>query len=183
MPTDMSPREEHKGTRHFLAVGAIALLVIGVGAMLWPRAPRAPVQSRLAATSGLRSDRTVGEGTGGGFPAVPPTVAPHSSAPATVAGGEDLPGPPLKDLALDGKQRKTIDNFATRHAQDRVDNAGFSIAVGATVPGNIQLHGMPISLADALPAYLGDQYFLAPKQFVIVEELTRRVLAIIPVSA
>ena len=180
MPTNMSPQEGHKGTSPLLVTGAIALLVIGVGAMLWPRAPRAPMEPRPAATNNLRSDSTVGEGTDG-FPAAPANVAPH--APATVAGGEDLPGPPLKDLALDGKQRKSIDNFAARHARERVDNADFPIAVGATVPGKIQLHGMPISLADALPAYLGDQYFLAPKQFVIVEELTRRVLAIIPVSA
>ena len=183
MPTNMSPQEGHKGTWPLLVAGAIALLVIGVGAMLWPRAPRAPLESSPAETSDLRSDRIVGDGSASGFPAAPANVAPHAPAPATVAGGEDLPGPPLKDLALDGKQRKSIDNFAARHAQERVDNADFPIEVGATVPGKIQLHGMPISLADALPAYLGDQYFLAPKQFVIVEELTRRVLAIIPVSA
>ena len=80
MPTNMSPQEGHKGTSPLLVTGAIALLVIGVGAMLWPRAPRAPMEPRPAATNNLRSDSTVGEGTDG-FPAAPANVAPH--APAT----------------------------------------------------------------------------------------------------
>jgi hypothetical protein len=83
---------------------------------------------------------------------------------------------------LDPAQRKTLEDFAARHAGDRVTQ-DVTVAVGAEVPAPVQLRDMPLSLVDALSAYSSDQYFLAPKHFVIVSKLTRRVVAVIPLGA
>ncbi len=46
--------------------------------------------------------------------------------------------------------------------------------------GSVQLHDIPDKLSGTLPSYRGDQYFVVPHQFVIVEKKTRRIVAIVP---
>ena len=105
-------------------------------------------------------------------------IAP--AAPATVS-SEEIAAV-KNDLGLDPAQRKTIEDFAAQHAGDRATQ-DVTVAVGAEVPAPVQLRDMPLSLVDALSAYSSDQYFLAPKHFVIVSKLTRRVVAVIPLGA
>ena len=109
-----------------------------------------------------------------------PPPAPAPAAPATISSEEIAAA--KNDLGLDPAQRKTIEDFAAQHAGDRVKQ-DVTVAVGAEVPAQVELRDMPLSLVDALSAYSSDQYFLAPKHFVIVSKLTRRVVAVIPLGA
>ncbi len=183
MSDDMPGQEQRRGAGRLLIGGGVAAVAIGLGITLWPWAHGVQAPSAPAATTGMRSGETVGQGTLA-RPTPPPTgAAPRSTMPAAVGRAEDIAAAAKNDLGLNPEQRKTVEDFAVRHAQDRVNRADFAIAVGAEVPAKIQLRDMPISLADALSAYLGDQYLLVSKQFVIVAKETRRIVAIIPVPA
>ena len=56
----------------------------------------------------------------------------------------------------------------------------FSIAVGAAVPRQAELHKLPSALTDILQGYTGDQYIRVRDQLVIVDGKARRIVAIIP---
>jgi hypothetical protein len=58
----------------------------------------------------------------------------------------------------------------------------FSIVVGGAVPDSAKLTDMPQQVAQALPNYASDQFFVVNNQFVVVERQTRRIVAIVPVS-
>jgi hypothetical protein len=179
----MPQRKPRRGTRRLLIGGAICAFVVGFGITLSPWFPGARNALAPTATSGLHPGQPVGQSTVGRLTPPPTGPAPRSTMPAAVGRGEDIVAAAKNDLGLKPDQRKTIEDFAAEHAQDRVNQANFAIAVGAAVPEKIPLRDMPISLADALSAYLGDQYLLLPKRFVIVEKETRRIVAIIPVPA
>jgi hypothetical protein len=174
----MSPREEHKSTWQLLIGGVIAAVVIGVGLALLPKFPGTGVPSASPTATGLRSDPVGDEGT-----AVGSIARDFSAATTTVHRAGDIATPAKNDVVLNPKQRKTVDDFARKQAQDQTNDANLTTAIGAQVPANIQLHEMPISLANALPAYLADRYFLTTNQLVIVEDMTRRIVAIIQVRS
>ncbi len=44
----------------------------------------------------------------------------------------------------------------------------------------MKLRDVPPQLAQALPGYAKDQYFIVDNQFVVVEKQTRRIVAILP---
>jgi hypothetical protein len=122
MPTDMSPREDHKSTWHLLIGGVIAVLVIGVGLALLPMSPGIP--SAPPAATGLGSGRASDEGT-----AARPIAPASSAAQTTVDRAADIAAPPKNDVVLNPKQRKTIDDFAVKHAQDQTNDADVTIAI------------------------------------------------------
>lgn len=175
------PRHEAR-KRRLIFAGLLFALVSGIGLTIWPWLPRHPAPATAVTTgSGVTADASGAEKRApppATIAAPPPAPAP--AAPATVSSEEIAAA--KNDLGLDPAQRKTIEDFAARHAGDRAKQ-DFTVAVGAEVPAQVELRDMPLSLADALSAYSSDQYFLAPKYFVIVAKQTRRVVAVIPLGA
>ena len=177
----MPQHEQRK--RRLIFAGLVFALVAGAGLTIWPWLPRQTgpatgVTTGSAVTAGASSDEKLA-------PSAPATIAapapaPAPAAPATVSSEEIAAA--KNDLGLDPAQRKTIEDFAAQHAGDRVTQ-DIKVAVGAEVPAQVELRDMPLSLADALSAYSSDQYFLAPRHFVIVSKQTRRVVAVIPLGA
>jgi len=174
------PRHEQR-KRRLIFAGLVFALISGVGLTVWPwlrhTAPAPGVTTGSAVTAGASDEKLA--------PSAPATIAapapaPAPAAPATVSSEEIAAA--KNDLGLDPAQRKTIEDFAARHAGDRVTQ-DVKVAVGAEVPAQVELRDMPLSLADALSAYSSDQYFLAPRHFVIVSKQTRRVVAVIPLGA
>ncbi len=177
----MPQHEQRK--RRLIFAGLVFALVSGVGLTVWPWLPRHTGardrrDHRLSRDRRAHSDEKPVPPPPATIAAPPPAPAP--AAPATVS-SEEIAAV-KNDLGLDPAQRKTIEDFAAQHAGDRVTQ-DVTVAVGAEVPAQVQLRDMPLSLVDALSAYSSDQYFLAPKHFVIVSKLTRRVVAVIPLGA
>jgi hypothetical protein len=176
----MPQHEQRK--RRLIFAGLVFALVAGVGLTIWPWLPRHTAPAPGVTTG---SAVTVGASDEKLAPSAPATIAapapaPAPAAPATVSSEEIAAA--KNDLGLDPAQRKTIEDFAAQHAGDRVTQ-DVKVAVGAEVPAQVELRDMPLSLADALSAYSSDQYFLAPRHFVIVSKQTRRVVAVIPLGA
>ena len=175
------PRPKESQNTSWVLTGAVVIAVlVAIAFIAWPWLPGVD-QSSPTATTGARSHQNAGESQAGKSSPPPPSAAPHSTAPSTVGRSEDITASAKNSVDLDPAQRKTVEDFYAKHAQDRIDHVDFTISVGAAVPGKVQLRDVPISLADALSAYSGDQYFMVPNQFVIVGKQTRRIVAIIPI--
>ena len=178
-------RQQEQRKRRLIFAGLVFALFSGVGLTVWPWLPRhtAPatgVTTGTAVTAEASSAEKLVPPPPATIAAPPPAPAP--AAPATISSEEIAAA--KNDLGLDPAQRKTIEDFAAQHAGDRVkQDVTVTVAVGAEVPAQVELRDMPLSLVDALSAYSSDQYFLAPKHFVIVSKLTRRVVAVIPLGA
>ena len=176
----MPQQKEGQGTNWVLTGAVVIAVLVVIAFIAWPWLPGVD-QSRPSATTGTHSHQVAGESEAGKSTPPPQNAAPRSTAPSTVGRSEDIAASAKNSVDLDPAQRKTVEDFYAKHAQDRVDNVDFTISVGAAVPAQVQLRDVPISLADALSAYSGDQYFMVPNQFVIVGKQTRRIVAIIPI--
>lgn len=175
----LNVQEERSGTRHIYLGGIVVVIVIVGAAIAWPFLSQAPMNS----PTGPRTDQASGASTVAKRTAPPPSATPNATTPETVGRNEKIEGSAQQQPGLSDDQRKAVSDFATQHAQQKMDQADFTIAVGAAVPQKVALNDIPPPLADKLSAYSGDQYFLVRSQFVIVEKPTRRIVAIIPVSA
>jgi len=125
--------------------------------------------------TGTRTDERAGESAAG------------KSSPGGPAQNQDNPGRAAQItgsasgvLSLSQDQREKIATYISRNRIHRVDNANFSITVGAAVPRQAQLRDLPKPLADVLRGYSGDKYVLVRDQLVIVDSKARRIVAIVP---
>lgn|SRR5215831_1019623 len=175
----LNVQEERAGTRRFYLGGIVAVLVIIGAAIVWPFLSPKPQNTPNAP----RTDQASGASTIAKRTAPPPSATPHATTPETVGRNERIEGSAQQSPALSDDQRKAVSDYATQHAQQKMDRPDFTIAVGAAVPQKVALNDIPTSLTDTLSAYNGDQYFLVANQFVVVERATRRIVAIIPVAA
>jgi hypothetical protein len=84
-----------------------------------------------------------------------------------------------RELRLNDEQRRRIRAQLGARGEARVQTADFTISVGASVPRQVQLHDLPMEMADTLGGYHGSQFLIVRDQVVIVDE-ARRIVAIIP---
>ena len=178
MPKYLNLQEERRGTRRLYIGAAVVVAVIIAAAIVWPLASQGPSTS----TNGPRTDQPAGTSTVAGQTTPPPSAAPNATTPETVGRNESIEASGKDSVSLNAAQRQAVDQFASQHAQQKMKHVGFTIAVGAAVPRTVSLAQMPVPLTDKLAAYSGDEYFIVPNQFVVVEKATRRIVAIIPVA-
>jgi len=125
--------------------------------------------------TGTRTDERAGEsGAGKSSPGGP---AQNQDNPGRAA---QITGSASGAVPLSQEQREKIAAYLSRHRIHRVDNANFSITVGAAVPRQAELRDLPRPLADVLHGYSGDKYILVRDQLVIVDSKARRIVAIVP---
>lgn len=60
-----------------------------------------------------------------------------------------------------------------------VDKANFEMMIGTSVPRQTQLADLPPEATQVLNGYWGDQYLIAGKDLVVVDQHSRRIAAII----
>jgi hypothetical protein len=173
----LDPKERWSRRSLFIGCLVAAFVIIG-GALSWPWLTGNPATS----TNAPRSDQTKGASTLAKHTAPPANAATNPAAPETVGRNERIEATAKENLNLNASQRTAVDDFAARHAQQKMDHVDFTIAVGAAVPQKTALGDIPVTLSNTLSAYSGDKYFIVPNQFVIVEKGTLRIVAIIPVT-
>lgn len=173
MADDLTPRAQRRGTRVLFVGAAVAAVVLGIAALVWPLLTPTPEHSDPA---GVRATQT--EGTSiAGRRTTPPAGAGTGAGPESVGRAQSITGSAEPAVDLRPEQVEAIRDFAAR--QEPVTEVDFSIVVGAAVPEAARLRDIPADLVNVLPSYRGDRYLVVPGRFVIVERHTRRIIAIV----
>jgi hypothetical protein len=172
------------GTRRLMLGGAICAAILFIGFIAWP----------------LMTENQVGTPQGGANPAkttettVGRTAPAQQAAESTVgkndpAGQEDSSGrraralkQSSRALQLDEGQRRQIKEILGRQASPPMTQPGFELMIGTAVPGQVQLQDIPPEITQMMNGYWGDQYVLTNDKLIIVDQHTRRIVAIVPTA-
>ena len=82
-----------------------------------------------------------------------------------------------RNLSLE--QQTKIADVITRDAGAPVREVHFSLAIGNTVPADLQLRPVPASVGQAAPQFRGASYLVVEEQIALVDSQTRKILAVI----
>lgn len=178
----LSRNQERRGTRRLMIWGVAAAIVIAILATVYPWIPGFHETDTHSAATGPHTSQQQGASVAGRTTKPPPNFGGQSERSTTTGRGQEIAGSATENLNLNSAQRDAINKFASSQPHQQGGNFNFTIAVGVSVPHQVQLHDMPSSLASQLPSYQGDQYFLTNNQFVIVEKNSRRIVAIVPTA-
>jgi hypothetical protein len=180
------PREEEqrRGSRTAMVAGACVagLFVAVVG---WAALPWMTNVSDLVgrpATGAVKTSTTTGIGTG---------VPSQSEAESRVgkddpAGLEDSTGGRARRikqtstaLSLSSQQRDRLRTILGQQKLPRSDRSNFELMIGTAVPRQTEVGDLPPEATEVLNGYWGDQSLIVGNSLVIVDQHTRRVVAII----
>jgi hypothetical protein len=79
------------------------------------------------------------------------------------------------------EQQNTRVAQAIRQANVRpLTNVSFSIAVGTTVPAEVQLNVLPPELVEVVPQYRGFSFVVVEQEALIIDPGTRAIVAVVP---
>jgi hypothetical protein len=62
-------------------------------------------------------------------------------------------------------------------------NVSFSIAVGTTIPADVQLNVLPLELVEVVPQYRGYSFVVVEQEALIIDPGTRAIVAVVPFEA
>jgi outer membrane biosynthesis protein TonB len=135
----------------------------------------------------------------------PLAQAPEKAAPAPHAQGSDKTKPatpqnaqaPSKAAApnaaaergsksdtsvvVSSEQHAKIREMLHGESNERLTNVSFSISVGQAIPRTVHLYRLPVRIVEYVPQYRGYDYFLVGDEILIVDPVTLRIVAVIPV--
>ena len=170
------------GTRRLMVGGACCAAVLFIAVIAWPLV----TENKLGTPpSGANPSKTSETTVGNSAPA-------QRAAESTVgkndpAGQEDSTGgraraiqQSAQTLKLDERQRQQIKDILGRQTAPRVQNPNFEMMIGASVPAQIELQDIPPEITQVMNGYWGDQYVLTKDNMIIVDQHSRRVVAIVP---
>jgi len=173
------------GTRRMFVGGAVVAIVLGAGIIVWP----------------FVTQNQIGTPKGGANPATAPDTTVSRGAPAQKAAqsavgkndpaGQDANGGRVRDikqsseaLRLNDEQHQKIkDVIAHQSDAPKIAQAPFEMMIGTAVPQQVELKDIPPEIAQVMNGYWGDQYVLVQSELVIVDQHSRRVVAIVPAVA
>ncbi|RAI41289.1 DUF1236 domain-containing protein [Rhodoplanes roseus] len=180
---ETSTPEDRRGTRRLIMGGAIAAIVVGVGLVGWMVLPGYDRHQATTDATGPRFEQREGQSTVGRSTNVPPDASARSTDPISVGRNEAISATAESSVQLPPEQRDALRNWASTHADQKVERVAFTVAIGVAVPQQAELRDISPELDAALPHYKGQQYILIGDRLVVVEKQTRRVVAIIPTAA
>jgi hypothetical protein len=109
----------------------------------------------------------------------PATDKPSAEMPSEDARAREITGT-AGPLTLSAEQREKIRARIAGPREERVDTSEFTLTIGSAVPRHVQLHRLPVELADVLGGYHGSEYLIVRDQLVIVDPQARRIVALVP---
>lgn len=158
---------------------AIVAIAVGIGLLAWFFVPGFSQPSHQQ-NAGVRTDQEKGASVTAQRTEPLNVTSPKSTDSYTVGRAEDVTAGAKPDLNMNQQQVSAIQSLASSHANERVANVPFSIAVGAAVPEGTRLADLPQQVAQQFPSFKNDQYLIVGDQVLIVEKQTRRIVAIVP---
>jgi hypothetical protein len=82
------------------------------------------------------------------------------------------------------EQQNTRVSAAIRQANVRpLTNVSFSIAVGTSIPADVQLQPLPPALAEVVPAYRDYSLVVVEQEALIIDPNSRTIVAVVPFTA
>jgi len=178
-----SDRDFRFATRRMLVGGFVAAVILAAAVTVWPFV----TQNQTGTPKGGANPATASNTTTS--PGVPAQRAGESTVgkndPAGSGGGRPRA---IKQsataLQLNDEQRQKIREIISRQsAAPKVQKAPFEMMIGTAVPNEVELKDIPPEITAVMNGYWGDQYVLVQDELVIVDQHSRRVVAIVPAVA
>jgi Protein of unknown function (DUF1236) len=162
--------------------GFVVAAVLALAVLAWP----------------FLTNNKLGTPSGGADPSMSPDTTVSRGAPAQraaestlgknePAGLEDSSGGRARDvkesshpLQLDTQQLQRIKDIVSQEQAPRLQKAEFEMMIGTAIPRQVQLADIPPDVTQVLNGYWGDQYVLVQDKMVVVDQHSRRVVAIVP---
>lgn len=96
--------------------------------------------------------------------------------------GAVAPSAPLRPAPqISGEQETRIRDSVKNAKVDNVAKLAIPLEVGAEVPRNLHFYPMPKEVAEIAPEYGGYFYVVADSKIVVIDPLSYRIVAILPV--
>ena len=108
---------------------------------------------------------------GGPAPAVAQDAPTHPGAEANPAG--------VPNLKLTAAQKQTIYSSISNQKQKETAPPTFQAAVGAVVPGSVELQRLPKTIVDLIPELKDYEYAMVANQVLLVDPKSKQVVEII----
>jgi hypothetical protein len=108
---------------------------------------------------------------GGSAPALAQGSPTHPGAEANPAG--------VTDLKLTAAQKQTIYSSISNQKQKETAPPSFHAAVGAVVPGSVELQSLPKTIVELIPELKDYQYAMVANQVLLVDPKNKQVVEII----
>ncbi len=107
------------------------------------------------------------------YPAAAPAQSTGAVAPPTSAA---TPAPQISP-----EQESQIRNSVKNAKVDHVAKLAIPLTVGAEVPRNLHFYPFPKEVAEIAPEYGGYFYVVAAEKIVVIDPMSYRIVAILPV--
>jgi len=96
------------------------------------------------------------------------------------AAGAQSAGPASLDTQLSLDQKIRIAEIVTNAEPRPLTDIHFTLAVGAAVPPDVQLHPLPPAAAKVASTVRGLDYLIVEEQIAFVEEGSRKIVMVFP---
>src|SRR3954447_14827729 len=107
----------------------------------------------------------------GSAPVVAQDTPTHPGAEANPAG--------VPNLKLTAARKQTIYSSISNQKQKETAPPTFQAAVGAVVPGSVELQSLPKTIVDLIPELKDYEYAMVANQVLLVEPKSKQVVEII----
>jgi hypothetical protein len=131
-------------------------------------------------STGVLANQGAGESQAGKNQAVTPRQNPVLGSGQNSSGETAEIEQSATPLKVTDAQREQIRAYFAGKPADRLQRVGFSVAIGAAVPQQVELQKLPPQISSVIGGYQGDDYLIVGDQLIIVDPSARRVVAIIP---
>ena len=168
--------------RRLVISGAIVAAILLIAVAVWPLMMSSPLGTPAGGVNpSTDADTTISRGA-------PAQRAAESTVGRTdPAGLEDSSGGrarAIKDssqpLQLNAEQLQRLKQIVSQQSIPELPRAPFEMMIGAAVPEQVKLADVPLAITEVMNGYWGDQYVLIEDKLVIVDQHSKRVVAIVP---
>jgi uncharacterized protein DUF1236 len=169
-------------TRRLIISGAAVAAVLLIALSVWPLVTDSPLGNPKGGVNPSHDSDTTA------IPGAPAQSAGESTVGKNdPAGVEDSSGGRARaikqsagPLQLKAQQLQRIREVVSQQQPPRLQEARFEMMIGSAVPPQVQLADIPPEITQVMNGYWGDQYVLIQDKLVIVDQHSRRVVAIVP---
>lgn len=174
---------DRRGTRRLLTGAGIAGVVLFAAILAWPFVTSNMVGTPAGgANPATASDTTVGRGMPSQNAAESTVGKNNPAGQADAAGGRAAHiKESSRPLSLTEQQRQQVKSVVDQQTSPpRVSKADFEMMIGTAVPRQVHVADIPPKVTEIMNGYWGDQYVLVQDKLVIVDQHSRRIVAIVP---
>jgi hypothetical protein len=185
MVANLSRNEEREGTRKLMMWGSAVAAALLVGFALWFVAPQMfGITDYVGRPSTGADNSSPATTVGTGVPTQRDAIS--TAAKDDPARNDDAIGRRAREIQqsaapanLSDGQREHLRSIFSSAQGPAMDHPNFELMIGTSIPKQTAVADLPPEATQVLNGFWGDQYLIAGKNLVIVDQHSRRVAAII----